>query len=326
MRKLGAGFGEGAFTVETITKVGYRMLVAGVDGTRRDKDEVASSWASFKVRGRLAGLVAGAGIAAATAAVWAFALPGGAARGATTIGVEPVLSSTNDREAQRFASDLTADLARLAGASSRVNVIDAGPARSRERPDLLVRISVERQSRRLDATARVVDADDGTVLWSRSFVDESGTPSRLREQVALDTAAVMRCGLEESTKTLDDPTIVRMFFAACDACQTNDWERGQSYARQIVAQRPDDAAGWALLAMTACWRWRRGLATLRMRRRCFAAPQDTRARRSRSIRTPAGPTRPWRKRTTFAIRDNSRFWKRGSRPIRSSRACNTPTA
>ena len=251
VRKLGAGFGEGAFTVETITKVGYRMLVAGADGTRRDKDEAASSRTSFKVRGRLAGLVAGAGLAAATAAVWAFALPGDAARAQTKIGVEPVLSSRNDRESQRFASDLPADLARLAGASSRVNMIDAGPARSRERLDLLVRISVEGAGRRLGATARLVDAHDGAVLWSRSFVDESGVPSRLREQVALDTAVVMRCGLERSAKTLGDQTLVRLLFTACESCQGDDWQRGQIYARKIISERPDAAVGWALLAMSS---------------------------------------------------------------------------
>lgn len=250
VRKLGAEFGQGAFTIETIIKVGYRLLAAGADGAQRDKDEAAVTRTSFGARGRVAGLVAAVGLVAATAAVWAFALPGDAARAMTTISVEPVVSGARDREAERFASDLTSDFARFAGAMSNVSVIDPAASRRSARSDFVVRASVERRRDRLTAQARLVSTADGAVLWSRAFADESGSIAALREQIAISAAEIMRCGLERSAKILsDDSDSARLFFGMCEALGDGDWSKAEVLAGQIVARRPDVSTGWACLAM-----------------------------------------------------------------------------
>ena len=250
LRKLGAEFGQGAFAIETITKVGYRLLAAGADGAQRDKDEAVVTRASFKARSRVAGLVAAAGLAAAAAAVWAFALPGDVAQTSTTISVEPVTSTVPDQAARRFANDLTNDFARLAGAMSNLKVIDRDAGGGSAESNYVLRISVESEGQRLAARARLVGAGDGAVLWSRTFVDKSGSDATLREQVAVSAAGVMRCGLEHSAAALSgDPVSLRLFLAACDASQDEDWARAESFARQVVARRPEVAAGWACLAL-----------------------------------------------------------------------------
>lgn len=244
LRKLGAEFGQGAFTIETITKVGYRLLVS--DNTAQPAPVARSN------RVRLVGLVGATGLAVAAAALWAFALPGDAASATTTISVEPVTNSAGDREAQRFASDLTSDFARLAGAMGNVSVIEAGAPRQSGGSDYVMRASVERQRERLTAQARLVSTADGAVLWSRAFADETGSMAALREQIAISAAEVMRCGLEKSAAgTLrDDPDSARLFFGMCEAVGDDDWPKAKILARQVVARRPELSAGWAGLAFT----------------------------------------------------------------------------
>ena len=166
-----------------------------------------------------------------------------------TIGVEPVASASSDRELRSFASALTSDLALFAGAISRVSFIDDTAKQSSDL-DYLVRIAVDRDGDRLVARARLVSEADGAVLWSGRFDEPSNQPDRLRERVAMQTAGVMRCGLERSVKVLGDPSTIRLFFAACDAVKNEDFAQGLSFAQQVFARRPDVAAGWACLAMT----------------------------------------------------------------------------
>lgn len=172
-----------------------------------------------------------------------------------TIGVESVASTSSDRESRAFANTLTSDLAQLAGAISRVSFID-DTAKQSNGLDYRVRIAVDRDGDRLVARARLVNEADGAVLWSGRFEELANQPDRLRERVAMQTAGVMRCGLDRSVKKLEDPSTIRLFFAACNAVKNEDFAQGRSFAQQVVARRPDVAAGWACLAMTtllAAW-------------------------------------------------------------------------
>lgn len=249
LRKLGAEFGQGAFSVETITKVGYRLVAtdhAAESGQPADPPMAGDSKRRFSARRlTVSALVAGAMLAAG-GGVAAFVANRGPAE--ITIGVEPVVSGGRDRAGQAFASDLTSDLARLAGAVDRINLVDRGLSGGK-RPDLLVRVSVERDGQALFARARLVEAG-GSVLWSRTFTSEEGAVAELRDKAAVGVAGVIRCGLERSAVKYDDPASRRLFFAACDAVEAGDWTRAYSFARQIVVRRPDVAVGWACMSMT----------------------------------------------------------------------------
>ena len=242
---------EGQVRLEAVPKVGYRLVVAdGEAGAPVRKDDTAqapdhSGWR----RVRFAGLGAAA-LAVASAALWAFALPRDAASATTTISVEPVMNGARDREAERFASDLTSDFARLAGAMGEVSVIEAGASQRSGRSDYVMRASIERQGERLTAQARLVSSSDGAVLWSRAFTDETGSIAALREQIAISVAEVMRCGLARSAAILsDDPASARLFFGMCEALGDGDWTKAEVLAGKIVARRPEVSTGWACLAM-----------------------------------------------------------------------------
>ncbi len=241
---------DGSVRLETVAKVGYRLSI-GSEQARNAVPKVAAVPEQSNRRWPIPGtmLAAGGALLAMGASVMAVSAFDRSA-GLVLIAVESSSVRPGDREAERFSSDLTSDLARMAGAISLVNVIDAGQGRVPGKPDFLVRVSVERDGSNLTAQARLVDAADGSVLWSDRFEDDSGVASRLRERVAIGTAEVMRCGLERSAAMLDDPASVRLFFAGCDAIRNEDFARAQSFARQVVARQPDSAAAWACLAMT----------------------------------------------------------------------------
>ena len=249
LRKLGVEFGQGAFGVETITKVGYRLIADDPGSETEHATEAASGPVPrakfFRRRIAVSAVLAGTMLAAG-GGVAAFVANQGSAE--ITIGVEPVVSGGRDRAGQAFASDLTSDLARLAGAVDRINLVDRGLSGG-ERPDLLVRVSVERDGQALYARARLVEAG-GSVLWSRTFTSDDGAVADLRDKAAVGVAGVIRCGLERSAVKYDDPASRRLFFAACDAVEAGDWTRAYSFARQVVARRPDVAVGWACLSMT----------------------------------------------------------------------------
>ena len=254
LRKLGAEFGQGAFTIETITKVGYRLLAAGaaaastpVSATEPIAIAPAPSW-SRKPWPQFAAAAALVATTGAAAAAWSYFGQRGT-NADITIGVEPVANTSNSREARAFAGALTSDLADLAGAISRVSFLDE-PDGGAGRLDYIVRIAVDRERDRLVARVRLVQGGDAAVLWSGRFEESADHPDRLRKLVAMQAAGVMRCGLERSAKALGDATTTRLFFAACAAIKDGDFARGQSFARQVVERRPDVAAGWSCLALT----------------------------------------------------------------------------
>lgn len=253
LRRVLGDLGEGAVRLETVPKVGYRLVVAQAKpapgGTAPTQAAApARRPAPRKALLAAASLVAAVGLAGG---IWAYLAKARAAE-SMTIGVEPVAGTAGDREVRAFASALTGDLTQMAGAISRVSFVETIGA-DRPREDLIVRIAVEREADRLVARPRLVDGGNGAVLWSDRFETSVRTPDRLRQQVAMATAGVMRCGLERSAKVLGDAASIRLFFAACNAVMQGDPARAAALAHEIVARRPDVAAGWACLALTTLY-------------------------------------------------------------------------
>ena len=164
-----------------------------------------------------------------------------------TIGVEPVRSSVGEDSAERFASEVSADLARFAGTVSRITLVDRTLASARS-ADLLVRVTVERDAAAMVARARVVEAQSGSIILARDFRDEDGDVARLRDRTAVGLAGIMTCALERSAGAYQELSLRRLYFAACDALESEDGGRAEGLIRQLVAREPDVGAGWGCLA------------------------------------------------------------------------------
>ena len=245
LRKLAAGFGAGAFTVETIAKVGYRLLVAEAEAGAQESESMQPPRG---IGGRMTALIGAACLLAAGGAASAYLVPD-RAPAPLSVGVEAAMGPRDDTATRRFASALTSDLTRFAGAVSRINLIDDGTAGDGARPDLLVRVALDPTGSSPSAVARLVRGDDGSILWSERFVAEDRDEGHLRRNVALGVARIVRCGLERAAAVSDDAASVRLYFAACGAMEAGDWAAALSHVSQAVARQPEDAAGWACLAM-----------------------------------------------------------------------------
>ncbi|MDP3673998.1 MAG: winged helix-turn-helix domain-containing protein [Novosphingobium sp.] len=246
VRRTLAELADGAVRLETVPKVGYRLTVAEAAYAAPSVTAIkggAPSRRGLAITGALTLIALTVGGAA-----WAYFVRDRASS-EVTIAVEPIASTSPDREVGGFASALTGDLARLAGAISRVSVVESADAGA-SRENLVLRIAVEREQDLLIARVRLVEGLTGAVLWSDRFVNSRGAPDLLRQRVAMAAAGVMRCGLERSAAILGDATSTRLFFSACNAVMQGDFAKGESFARQVVARRPDVAAGWACLALT----------------------------------------------------------------------------
>jgi len=275
-----------AIRIETIPKVGYRLVC---DDHPRSEipgvDRLARTLRPSRHRRPLAAIGA---IAVAGTVAWTFSPFDGSADAATTrIGVEQVSNAVGDPRAARFVGDLTGDLARLANAVTGVSVVDrGGQGATAADTDYVIRISVEREGASIAATARMVATGDDSVFWSRRFVDQDANLPRLRERVAVNTAGIIRCGLEKSAGQIDDPISLKLFFGACDAFQNDDPEAARGFALRLVEREPNLALGWGCLAMAGLFgadRAERRAPTIRTRienhaRRALAIdPQDPRA-------------------------------------------------
>lgn len=254
LRKTLAAIGDRAVEVETIPRVGYRLAIhaSGNEALAGENPRVARSTSRWRGAALVAAAAVGAGL------LWAAAPFGERAQAAATIRIQPVAGVGRDAGESRFVTELTGEFARAAEAISGLNLIDAPSGVAAPRSDYVMLVSVQRERGNLAAQARLVTGPDGSVLWSRTFADPRGSLPALREQIAVATAGVLRCGLERTaTAVRGDPATARLFFAACDAAQNGDWATASSFARQVVARRPDLAAGWGCLAMTtlgAGWR------------------------------------------------------------------------
>ncbi len=247
LRRQLASVAGGSVTIETIAKVGYRLTITPAAAAAAPEMPAASAvaagpgsasvmrWAAVSVA------LAALGSALVAAIIWP------QADKTLTMALEPSGSNTAN---EVFAGALTADLSNLTGAMTGLTFLEdsAGtPA------DLVLKVSHSATEAQRNPTAqvRLIDQDNGAVVWSREFVGP--TEAILRERMAHGIAGVIQCGLHRSSGDLRDPVSKRLYLAACDAVDQMDWPRARSLARQIVERRPDSAATWACLALATTY-------------------------------------------------------------------------
>ena len=238
--------------IETIAKVGYRLNLA--DTTAAQENPAAERpTASTPIARRYF---------ATAAALLAVVVTGGAmfagspAKG-VAIAIEPAGGEGVDQAADRFAGDLTSDVAQLTESMTRLTLVEPGAS---VEADMRLEVSYGDPAGGGNARVRLVDGANGAVIWSRSFEREGVSDALVRERAAHAIAGVIRCGLDRSTGNLGDPVSKRLYFSACDAVDARDWPRALSFANQIAERRPQNAASWACLAMTTAYAGSNGTA------------------------------------------------------------------
>lgn len=247
LRRTSEGIGSGIFRIETITKVGYRLVLAGDVAERVPPP--APGGLTARPRRWFAVLVVLAMLLAIGGAL--LLRQRFAAAAETIVRVDPFEVRAGDAAAGDFGRDLAADLSRFANAVERgFTVVEPGTTGGPD-ADYVVRASIRSDRGRLRAHARLVRMSDGEIVWSRAFERPLAEADALREQTAVRIAEVMTCS--ESARRGNaggfSAESLRLIFSICGQLQDQRFSEGRALLQRLVQREPEFASGWAWLAL-----------------------------------------------------------------------------
>jgi DNA-binding winged helix-turn-helix (wHTH) protein/tetratricopeptide (TPR) repeat protein len=229
VRHVAATIGEDSFRVETIPKVGYRLIVQG-DGVPARASSAARNG------GRVLALVATTALLVAATLGWR--LMRTAEPAPLTVAIVAVDGRNTSAELARgLAVDLSGPRGLPAGA-----VLAAGSS-----PDssYVVRLSGDFESGLNRTDIGLSARSGGPMLWSASFARRPGGG---RGEIAARLGPILRCLAEAAgPDRLDAPTL-QLYLSWCDRGAERFDEEGLALLRQIVDRAPRFARGLANLA------------------------------------------------------------------------------
>ena len=248
LRRLAVELGDNAFTIETVPKIGYRLIgdVRALDASLSTTDR--SSAAPHASRRRPLPLV---GIAAAVAAIVAVC-------GVTWLGFkdrDPVHTTVHYLGFSKLGTGVAVALPSAideAVLSAFSDDSDVTISRAPTTRDITLAGTLSDDGSIFRVSSRIEHAATGGVLWSKVYEQPSDHAPQIADWVAAHTTSVARCGLSQADsygRPLSD-RVKALIFAQCAA----EMEPGGSrihraidLARQITLAAPDFAGGWANL-------------------------------------------------------------------------------
>ncbi len=288
LRELGEKNGGAAFRIETIPRVGYRLLSAQTDNgpaqpqrpdaTRPQTDgpggivgrQVLPPAPRFELRKFWLLAILAAGIVAAAVALVLILRPAGQVHGlpqpgqhAPTVAVLPFTPLFADRNAQSYADEISADVANTLG-QTELNVIapaltfqfhgdaKAGAARILH-ADVFVDGDVKRMGDNLVVSVRVEDVVSGIILLSKDIQRPASQAADLPDQVATFVAGAL--GGDASIRALKpdgrwSPRVRTGFLRAVFQCPyRQDPLCAYEVGRNLVSVAPDNAMAQTILAI-----------------------------------------------------------------------------
>jgi DNA-binding winged helix-turn-helix (wHTH) protein/tetratricopeptide (TPR) repeat protein len=237
LREIAFGLGAGCFRLETVNKVGYRLVElkpvpAGPDAAEKAPRRLPRPfWPAV------------AALWVAAAALFMALLPRSPQPAAIRIGLVGVGGS---RSAE-FARALTIDLSQRLGQHGNPLVIANGAPGGHG----AFLLNVTRQAARGDAQADValLRSDSPDIVWSASFATRGGDAAALRLQATAGMAATIACALQNH----GDPSLLsseklKSLFAACAALGAQLDAAALTAWRRVVHDQPANASVLATLA------------------------------------------------------------------------------
>lgn len=244
LRRLAEECGE-AFRIETITKVGYRLVAPETAIDARPADGAASHPPRRRRMFRWpAALAACAAVGAAGAATFYKLRAGGDAD--PLVLVEPIAAAPDDQAAHILGAGFSAAVARdLVGTNTPVQIVD-GLSGNAMHPALVLRSNATTSGGTIRANVELTESAGDAVLWSDQFDRPATEIDQMVEQVSLQMARELHCAYQDDRARMwqHDPDTARLLLATCDAVGT-DFSEARRYAAQVVARAPDFARGWS---------------------------------------------------------------------------------
>ncbi|HEY2048887.1 MAG TPA: winged helix-turn-helix domain-containing protein, partial [Caulobacteraceae bacterium] len=250
LRRLALTEAGGAFAIQTVFGVGYRLSCPDAAAAEAEpaseerRTPTARPW-------RVPALLAAALLVCALSASLLFELtrPSPARLG---IVVAPFQSAGPDPVTRGMAKGIAdATAGELAGSDVKVATASgSGIGAGRARPALVLDGLVQADDKSLELDARVEDAGSRAVLWSANVSRPLGERQALQAQAAAKIADVLHCALNPRNfqgGRADEQTL-RLFLQACDlARDPASPDKVRDLFKQITAREPRVAAAWSSL-------------------------------------------------------------------------------
>lgn len=225
----------GGFEVETIPRIGYRLVDAAQTRPRR------RPWLLGAVALGVLAVAVGAGL-------WVLR-PQPHPNGGVKVVVAPVRPLSNDQTVVRFAQALGDDLVGGLGAS-----MAGGKASGGQGADFVVQGVAEAEGPNLRSNLHLTDGRSGAALWSQSFSGAGNGADALRERAVVAVAAAVRCAAQARAPGAGaiGPEPLQRYLRACSILDDpNATQEVLTNLRYVTNQAPGFAPGFATLAVFA---------------------------------------------------------------------------
>jgi TolB-like protein/DNA-binding winged helix-turn-helix (wHTH) protein len=258
LRRLAEEEIPGAFAIETLPRIGYRLTQRQLPGAPK-----AARWPRL-TRRRL-GIVAGAFVAIAVG-LWMSLGEPGLPPGPSGVAVMPFDAASDDPVARTFEAGVANEVAgALAKSALKVAPADTGSnLTGLQRDSLSQRLGaaftlsgrVQRSGDHLAVTVALDDAQRHDILWSADFTRAATQAQDLQAEVAARVAEVLRCALDANNFQGGriDLESLRLYLRACDRIRDATDDAGvRDLFRQVVARQPGFANAWGRFAMSSAF-------------------------------------------------------------------------
>jgi DNA-binding winged helix-turn-helix (wHTH) protein len=239
LRHLAGEFTPSPFVIETVPRVGHRLLERG----RKSKAGEARSAAGRGVLlASAAAMVLLAGILLAELVNWPSSSPHSP--------IVMVAAAEGDRASRELARGVAAKLAGYQPIESRsMKLLDENESLP-AKPDLILRVAPAGGPEHATANLVLTSGPDAAMLWSREFEQPYATLDDLQQQMAVTGARVLGCADEamDSSDRLSEQNL-RAYLAACVAlpASAGDVRKLIQSLKRLVSESPRFRNGWAKL-------------------------------------------------------------------------------
>jgi DNA-binding winged helix-turn-helix (wHTH) protein/TolB-like protein/tetratricopeptide (TPR) repeat protein len=250
LRKLGAGYPDAPFAIETIPGVGYRLTSPGLVEHDPSGRPAASHHRHFRFRAWLAA-TALAILAALGGAIWIYG--GSEGHHPLRVAVQPFEALSNSRDIRSLARRIPNEIVDALGDSQIETALAGAQAGSETASDLIVMGILREDGRHTIVDLRIESGATHAALWSTEFKRDRDETSDLPLEVAARVADVVNVTsfARSANPSLADDSALSALLQATDMIRDprdGAWAPMLERAQGLVARHPEFAFGHSVLA------------------------------------------------------------------------------
>jgi DNA-binding winged helix-turn-helix (wHTH) protein/Tfp pilus assembly protein PilF len=241
------------FRIETITKVGYRLLSTHGEtlstSTSRPSPERATGRRTFFSHRPVTVAAAGFLLLIMAAGTWLSFRPAPAEAHSMTVRLSGFRAASADLPATMRES-INAEITAAFKVDGVIGVSTAPTPTSGTVPAYALDGTIYRVGDAIRVITRLINERSGAVLWSDSVDYAPDQVSKVPHKIAVDVGTVVRCGLSGAAtyrRSLPDP-VLSNYLHYCQEYWSYGGSKTLRFAQQVVAAAPDFSWGWSAVA------------------------------------------------------------------------------